>query len=96
MPQNPLPRGRPRAPLHNTTEAGLQRCCFAIDLAQRKRVMLQVQMSIGEPGQNNAAFQILARGALKFASQILPANCQNHSVIENKRGGRRLAFFERV
>ena len=90
MSEDPLPWDRLGAPFSDTTQAGLQGSRLAVDPAQRERVLLQMQMSVYEPGQHDASFQILAGGSLEFDQQILPADRQNHSVIHGKCRGRRL------
>ncbi|MBK9006320.1 MAG: hypothetical protein IPM31_04935 [Anaerolineae bacterium] len=60
---------------------------FAIDLLQRERILMQMQMRVGQPGDDDAPAHVLPFSAGEVVEQIIRFTHRDDSVAVNYEGG---------
>jgi len=88
MPQNPFPFFDGLGALRHAAQTFLQRGGFAVHFLQAERVMLQVQMRVGETGQDDASAEVEFLGA--GIEQFIPTDRDDLAALNQQRGSRLL------
>jgi hypothetical protein len=82
MSQDPIALpGHPGA-FHHPAQAFRKGGCFAIYFLQTEGVMLQVEMGIGQAGQNNTPLKIHPIGT--GIQQLIPTHSKNFAVVDQQ------------
>ncbi len=94
--QDPATGRQGMGPVRNAAQALVERVGLAVHLLQGLRIKLQMQVRVGEPGEDDAPAEVLLFGSGILGAKLIAAHCQNLAVIYYHSRGERCDAIERI